>query len=172
MLKAIVILIIGAGIGALMGYFGKCADGTCPLTANPYRGALWGLFLAGIIAYPMLTNALRKPVPDSVNLIHVKNVEEFNAEIAKGMCLVDFYADWCGPCRSLAPTINKLADDYKGKVKVIKINVDDFPDLARKYNANSIPNVLILVDGIEVDRMVGAQKYNIYATALNKRSGQ
>ena len=49
MLKVIIVLLIGAGIGAFMGYFGKCADGTCPLTANSYRGAVWGLFLASSI---------------------------------------------------------------------------------------------------------------------------
>ena len=168
MLKIIVILLIGAGIGGLMGYFGKCADGTCPLTANPYRGALWGLFLAGIIAYPMLMNAFRKPVPESENVIHVKTAEEFNAIIAKGICLVDFYADWCGPCRSLAPTINKLADEFKGEAKVIKINVDDFAELATKYKASSIPNVVILKDGKEVDRLVGARGFDEYSKVLTK----
>lgn len=172
MLKVILILLAGAGIGALMGYFGKCADGTCPLTANPYRGALWGLFLSGIIAYPMLMNVLRKPVPESENVIHVKNVEEFNSTIAKGICLVDFYADWCGPCRSLAPTINKLADTFKGEVKVIKINVDDFPELAGTYKASSIPNVVILKDGVEVKRVIGARGFDVYADALKKRSGE
>lgn len=170
MLKVIFVLLIGAGIGALMGYFGKCADGTCPLTANPYRGALWGLLLSGIIAYPMLMNALRKPIPESENVIHVKTVEEFNATIAKGICLVDFYADWCGPCRSLAPTINKLADEFKGEVKVIKINVDDFAELASKYKASSIPNVVILKDGVEVERIIGAKGFDAYSEALKKQT--
>ena len=172
MLKAIIVLLIGAGIGALMGYFGKCTDGTCPLTANPYRGAVWGLFLAGIIAYPMLVTALRKPVPESKNVIHVKNVSEFDSVIAKGVCLVDFYADWCGPCRSLAPTINKLADEFKGEVKVLKINVDNFQELAQKYKANSIPNVVILKDGNEVNRLVGARKFDEYSEALKKQAGK
>jgi thioredoxin 1 len=169
MLRVIVVLLIGAGIGALMGYFGKCADGSCPLTANPYRGAAWGLFLAGIVVYPMLLNALRKPVPESENLTHVKTIEEFEAVTAKGVCLVDFYADWCGPCRALAPTINRLADEFKGKVKVLKINVDDFPELARRYGANSIPNVVILKNGSEIDRVVGAAGFDAYAEILKKQ---
>ncbi|MCK5843486.1 MAG: thioredoxin family protein [Victivallales bacterium] len=172
MLKVIVVLLIGAGIGALMGYFGKCADGTCPLTANPYRGAAWGLFLAGIVAYPMLLNAFRKPVPPSTNIIHVKDSAEFAATIAKGVCLVDFYADWCGPCRTLSPTINKLADDHKGRVKVLKINVDNFGELARQYNANSIPNVVIFQNGTEVERIIGARSYDTYVAALEKQESQ
>ena len=168
MLKAIVILLIGAGVGALMGYFGKCADGSCPLTANPYRGAAWGAFLAFIVAYPMILGALRKPVPPSPNLIHIANASDFRAEIAEGVSLIDFYADWCGPCRSLAPTINELADAYKGRVKVIKINVDDFPELARDYNASSIPNVVILKDGKEAARIVGARGLSSYKTELDK----
>ena len=170
MLKAIIILLIGAGIGAAMGYFGKCHDGKCPLTANPLRGTLWGICLAMIIAYPMIINAFRKPIPESKDIIHVKSSDEFNALTSKKdtICLIDFYADWCAPCRSLAPTINRLADEFKGKVNVIKINVDNFPNLAREYNANTIPLVIIIQYGKEIERIPGAQNFNTYSDILNK----
>ena len=167
MLRVLTILAIGAGLGALMGYFGKCSSGACPLTANPWRGAGWGLCLALIVVWPTLVNTFRKPVPTSPNVIHVEDETEFRSVVSKGVCLVDFYADWCGPCRSLAPTINKLADEFQGKVKVLKINVDKFSKLAGEYRANSIPTVLILKDGKEMERVVGARSAAVYETALN-----
>ena len=166
MLRIIVILAIGAGIGALMGHFGKCSDGACPLTANPWRGAAWGTFLALIVAWPMITSAFRKPVPPSPNVIHVANSAEFPSKVAEGVCLVDFYADWCGPCRGLSPTINSLADEFKGKAKVLKINIDKFPDLARQFGVQSIPTVIILKNGTETERFVGAQPADTYKNAL------
>ncbi len=168
LLKAIVILLVGAGLGALMGHFGKCSDGACPLTANPYRGAMWGFLLALIVAYPLIVNSLKKPVPDSDNVIHPASEEDFDKTIASGVLLVDFYADWCGPCRMLASTINKLADEFQGRAKVVKVNVDKFPALARRFKANSIPNVVIIKDGVVVDRIVGLNKANRYSAALEK----
>ena len=168
MLKAVVIILVGAGLGALMGYFGKCSSGSCPLTANPYRGAAWGAFLALIIAYPMIVRAFSKPLPSSPNVIHVDTEDDFSAAIAKGVCLVDFYADWCGPCRALSPTINQIADDYKDRAKVLKINVDKFPSLARKYNAGSIPTVIVLKDSAEIARAVGARPASSYTEILDQ----
>ena len=170
MLKAILILLCGAAIGAAMGYFGKCNNGQCPLTANPYRGAAWGFVLALIIAYPMIVNAFRKPVPESENIIHIKTAEELQKiiETPGKVCLLDFYADWCGPCRSLAPTINRLADEYKGKCDIIKINVDNFSGLAQKYGATSIPMVIITADGQIVEKVVGSRGFEIYSSLLEK----
>ena len=170
MIKFLLFLVIGAGLGALMGHYGKCDGGGCPLTANPLRGALWGLFIAGIAAYPTLMNALRKPIPESQNVIHPANSADFQKLIKepKKVILVDFYADWCGPCRSLAPTINKLADEYKGRVDVVKVNVDNFGDLAKEYGAQSIPTVLIFKDGAIVERSVGAQSFSSYSANLDK----
>ena len=174
MLKAIIILICGAAIGAAMGYFGKCSNGQCPLTANPVRGAVWGFFLALIMVYPLIMNAFRKPVPESPNVIHIKSPEELQAIISKpgSVCLIDFYADWCGPCRALAPTINKLADDFKDKASIIKINVDDFSSLAQQYGANSIPTVIITSEGKQVEKMVGINSYNTYAQLLKEYKKQ
>jgi thioredoxin 1 len=61
--------------------------------------------------------------------------------------LVDFWAPWCGPCRALGPTIDKIADQYAGKVKVGKLNVDDSPDVATKYGVTSIPRVFVFKGG-------------------------
>ena len=168
MLKFIIFLIAGAGIGALMGYFGKCTNGQCPLTANPLRGALWGLFLAGIAAYPMLLGALRKPVPSSPNILHITgkiDLDKILADDTKPV-LIDFYADWCGPCRGLSPTINRLADEFKGRVNVIKINIDNFSDIAKNYGVQSIPTVIIINKGAEIKRITGANLFEAYAETL------
>ena len=70
--------------------------------------------------------------------------------------LVDFWAVWCGPCRMLSPTIDKLADSFQGKVKVAKLNTDDNPNLAVKYGINTIPQVLLFKGGEVVSNRMGA----------------
>lgn len=70
--------------------------------------------------------------------------------------LVDFYADWCGPCKMIAPIVAELADEYAGKVKIGKLNVDQESDTAEKYRVMSIPTLMIFKDGKPVDTVVGA----------------
>lgn len=72
--------------------------------------------------------------------------KDFEAFIASGVSLVDLYADWCGPCQSLAPVIDGLSHDFEGRVHVAKINIDDSPDIAEKYGVMSIPTILIFRD--------------------------
>ena len=75
---------------------------------------------------------------------------------SKEPVLIDFYADWCGPCKMMAPVVEKLAEKYEGKVKVGKVNSDDEPELAQKFQVMSIPNFVIIKDGKVVDRVIGA----------------
>lgn len=69
--------------------------------------------------------------------------------------LVDFYADWCGPCKMMAPIVEELAGEYEGKIKIGKINVDEEPKTAEKYRVMTIPTMLILKNGQTVDTIVG-----------------
>jgi thioredoxin 2 len=70
--------------------------------------------------------------------------------------VVDLWAPWCGPCRFVSPILAELARDYRGRLKVVKVNVDDNPATARRYEAFSIPTMMLLRDGQPVDRIVGA----------------
>lgn len=80
-----------------------------------------------------------------------QDVEESSVPV-----LVDFWAEWCGPCRAIIPTLEQLADEYEGKLTVAKVNVDENRELAQKFGVRSIPFLLIVKDGEVVENMVGA----------------
>lgn len=84
------------------------------------------------------------------------------------LVLVDFWAPWCGPCRALAPTIEELAKEYAGKVLVAKLNVDENPDTAEQFQIFSIPTVVVIKNGSEVERIVGLCTKQRYIDALEK----
>jgi thioredoxin 1 len=82
--------------------------------------------------------------------------------------LVDFWAPWCGPCRMLAPTIEKLAAEYEGKVKVGKMNTDENQDTPGSLRIGAIPTVLVFQGGKEVDRLVGVNPENKFRASLDR----
>lgn len=75
----------------------------------------------------------------------------------KGLVMVDFFATWCGPCKMMAPAVEKLAKAYEGKVKIGKLDVDENPDTAGKYEIQSIPTTIFFKDGEMVDKVIGFQ---------------
>jgi thioredoxin 1 len=90
------------------------------------------------------------------------NVKTFTAENwenevlnAKGLVLVDFLADWCGPCRMIAPVVEELANQYTGKALIGKLNVDEHNEVAAKYNVMSIPTLILFKNGEVVDKAIG-----------------
>ncbi len=76
-------------------------------------------------------------------------------EGASGLSVVDFWAEWCGPCRMVGPIVDQLAAEYAGKVKVTKLDVDSSPKTAMKYGVRSIPTILFFKDGKKVDQVIG-----------------
>ena len=99
---------------------------------------------------------------------HFKTAEFDKAVSAAPVAMVDFWADWCGPCRMLAPLVDQLAGQYEGKVLVGKVNVDEEPELARRFGVMSIPTVVVLKNGQEVDRLVGVRPAPAFKAALDK----
>jgi len=85
--------------------------------------------------------------------------------------LVDFWAPWCGPCKMLAPTIDALAGEYAGKVRVGKVNTDDNPKTATSYNISAIPTVLLFKGGQIVDRFVGLVNKDKLTSSLKTQLG-
>lgn len=101
------------------------------------------------------------------NVLHPTN-EEFKELLNDGVLLVDFYADRCGLCRTLAPAIEEIADCYDGKVNVVKIDVDgDGRALAFEYGVSNIPTVIIFKDGDEYTREIGAMQIKHYTDILD-----
>lgn len=103
----------------------------------------------------------------STTIVH-PNATEFDQLISGDKpVLVDFWAEWCMPCRMLGPVIEQIGDRYAEKVAVAKINVDEQPELAARYNVQSIPTVLIFDNGNLVDTQVGLRPAEIYAQTLD-----
>ncbi len=165
-------LLIGGGLGAAMGYFGKCTTGACPLTANPLRGGLIGAMLGGLLAYSAGAPRWTAERNESPHL-QIGKVEDFDAQVlgAPQPVLVDFYSTSCGPCRMLAPTITELAGQYSGRAVVLKVNVDRLPQLAGQYGIQGVPSVLFFQNGKEVGRLVGLRSQHEYAGVLDRLIG-
>ena len=161
-------VLIGGAIGAGLGYFGKCTSGTCPLTANPYRGAIYGAVMGALLV--SVFSRATKEAKESSNIIHINSEADFKTRVldANGIFLVDLFSNRCPPCRVLAPTISLLADKYAGKIAVCKVDVDRVTAIAEKYGVTAIPTVLIIRNGKEVNRLVGLQSEIDYITLLDK----
>ena len=82
--------------------------------------------------------------------------------------MVDFWAEWCGPCRAIAPVLEELSDDYDGKAHIVKVNVDENGKLAADYQVHGIPCLVIFKDGKEVERVTGAGSKEVYAEKLEQ----
>lgn len=103
------------------------------------------------------------------SLSHV-TARTFQADVLQSQIpvLVDFYADWCAPCRTLAPTLQKLSNEFDGSVKIVKVNVDSEPGLANQFQVQSIPMLAVFVDGQVVGQSAGVVSEGALRTALKE----
>lgn len=96
--------------------------------------------------------------------------ENFEQEVVKSSTpvLVDFWAEWCGPCKMIAPVLDELATEYGGKVKIGKVNIDDHQGLAVQYRINSIPTLLFFKNGQIVDQVIGSKSKKDFKAKLDQ----
>ncbi len=158
-------IVLAGGLGgALLGWFGKCADGGCPLTATPWRGGVIGVLLGSLIAFnigcaPRAGSADAAEDDADSAVVKITGAAAFAEQVlgADKPALVDFYADWCGPCRKLAPVVERVARLNVESLVVAKVNVDSNAELAREYQVKSIPHLVLIRDGKVVAQFTGYQ---------------
>lgn len=102
--------------------------------------------------------------------IHEATDTNFNTDVTgnSGLTMVDFWAEWCGPCRMLGPTIETVAEEYTGKVKVFKMNVDHNPETPTRFHIRGIPTVIFFKNGEAVDQLVGNQPKDVIIQTIQK----
>jgi thioredoxin 1 len=106
---------------------------------------------------------------------YVKELNESNFEQvvlqSEKPVLVDFWAEWCGPCRALAPIVEAIAEQYADAARVVKLNVDHNPSVVQRYRIQAIPTLILFEDGEEKDRIIGAASRDTIARAIEGRMG-
>lgn len=173
--KVILGTVIGIVAGAIAGYFGKCSSGACPLTANPFRGAIYGAVLGTLFAYAFFANA-PQPIPEGMQPSPGEGLADITSQAAfiqytsvTGMpCLVDFHSIDHPACRELEPVIQELAEKYRRRAVVCKVDTETLPELVNAYGIGAVPAVLFFRDGKEVERMVGLRPQKAYERILDK----
>jgi thioredoxin 2 len=113
--------------------------------------------------------ACKAPLLPLTRTVPVQSAQEFDELVRAnpGPILVDFWASWCGPCRTVAPELEKVAHDHAGNVIVAKVNTEELPDVAGRFGIRSIPTMIVFRNGKEADRLVGAMPASTIARQLS-----
>lgn len=108
----------------------------------------------------------KTPTQPQGKVLHL-STQDFDQTISQGITLVDFFAEWCGPCKMMAPVVDKLAQEYAGLAKVAKVDVDHNIEIAMRYRVQGVPTFAVFKDGVMVHRVVGGVGYQPLKTALD-----
>jgi thioredoxin 1 len=105
--------------------------------------------------------------------VHEVNDQSFDAEVLEAgtPVLVDFWAEWCGPCRMLAPTVDKVAQEFNGQLKVVKVDVDDSSAVSSRFGIKSIPTLILFKGGSEQGRLIGNQSKDQISQLVSRHIG-
>jgi thioredoxin 1 len=147
---------IGCLLGAALGYYGQCSSGTCPLTSTCWRGSLYGGVM-GLVFYMLSGNGGSAVMKQSTKNVTLIGENEFDKEVVQSVepVLVDFFATWCGPCKALAPVVDDLAGQFKGRIKFVNINADEARTLTQRYHVDGLPTLMMFQNGKVTDAIVG-----------------
>jgi thioredoxin 1 len=163
---------VGALAGAGLGVLAHRLKTWSFLPSTVQRGAIGGAIF--VFVFLLLTGTGQSSSAMDASTANVKSVieKDFATEVlqAKTPVLVDFYATWCGPCRMLAPEVDKAAQKLSPKIKFVKINVDDAPALAQKYEISEIPALMLFKDGSVAKKMIGFQPESELMTNLTSNN--
>ncbi|MFZ2285943.1 MAG: thioredoxin [Bacteroidales bacterium] len=118
-----------------------------------------------IRSYNKMKNA---PAVEDSELIEHLTAQNFTNKTKSGVVLVDFWADWCMPCKMMAPILNEVAVATDGKAKLYKLNVDEQQQIAAKYGIRNIPTMILFKDGKEVERIIGVKPKDYIVSSINK----
>lgn len=100
--------------------------------------------------------------------MRIINTEEFNQVVTEKAVLLDLYADWCGPCKMIAPMLDELSAKYEGQVTFVKVNVDNDPEVAQRFGVMSIPTLITFKDGQKVKQVAGFQPKPMLEKMINE----